>query len=68
VQRSQGLAEVQKMEKLSIIKEETGGIISRRFGRRNFRRFAGANKDIHEVTKRDFKSRSLDLEGHVEKD
>jgi hypothetical protein len=31
-------------------------------------KFAGENKDLREVTKSDFKSRPLDLEGHMAKD
>jgi hypothetical protein len=40
----------------------------REVGRRNFRRFVEANKDLREVAKSDFKSRPLDLEGCMAKD
>jgi hypothetical protein len=56
------------MEKSSIVEEKTGGRISRSSGAGTLEGLSEANKDLHEVTKRRFQSRPLDLEGHVARD
>jgi hypothetical protein len=68
VQGSQGLVKVPKKEKSSIVEENIGGRRSRSLGARDSKGFPEENKDLHEVVKRDFKSKPLDLEGHMEKD
>jgi hypothetical protein len=67
VQRIRGLVEVLKMEKSSIIKEETCGRRSRGSGGGTLEGFLEANEGLREVVGSDFKSRPLDLEGHMEK-
>jgi hypothetical protein len=59
VQRSRGLSEVPKMEKSSIVKEETGGRRSRGSGEGTSKVCREANKDLREVMKSDFKSRTI---------
>jgi hypothetical protein len=54
MQKIQGLVEVPKIVKSSIIEEETGGRRSRGSGARTLRGLLRANKYLHEVTKSDF--------------
>jgi hypothetical protein len=57
-----------KTKKSSIVKEKTNDRRLRGLGGRNSESLQRENKDIREVVKSDFKSRSLDLEGHLAKD